>query len=193
MWILRLKALIEIWSALIPRENEVYNFVARTDHSDLQIRRLRAVSRFSVVRRAKRETRKWPRAWLMARDGRGTALVSRVSRLHHSRARALLSLNLKKKRDCLQSSKFVWPIFLCMYISLGCPQCSDVIKQETLSAFVLMVFAAVLAIKNCFCRLISTTKLFYREQWSNMDQSYRRNESENRDKRTFLSFARFLR
>ena len=62
MWILRLKALIEIWSALIPRENEVYNFVARTDHSDLQIRRLRAVSRFSVVRRAKRETRKWPRA-----------------------------------------------------------------------------------------------------------------------------------
>ena len=38
MWILRLKALIEIWSALIPRGNEVYNFVARTDHSDLQIR-----------------------------------------------------------------------------------------------------------------------------------------------------------
>ena len=34
--------------------------------------RLQAVSLFSVVRRAKRETRKWPRAWLMARDGRGT-------------------------------------------------------------------------------------------------------------------------
>ena len=31
--------------------------------------RLRAVSLFSVVRRAIRETRKWPRAWLMARDG----------------------------------------------------------------------------------------------------------------------------
>ena len=31
--------------------------------------RLRAVSLFSVVRRAKRETRKWPRAWLIARDG----------------------------------------------------------------------------------------------------------------------------
>ena len=31
--------------------------------------RLRTVSLFSVVRRAKRETRKWPRAWLMARDG----------------------------------------------------------------------------------------------------------------------------
>jgi len=30
--------------------------------------RLRAVSLFSVVRRAKRETSKWPRAWLMARD-----------------------------------------------------------------------------------------------------------------------------
>ena len=51
----------------------------------------------------------------MARDGRGTkketlfssraaALVSRVSRLRRSRARALLSLNLKKKRDCSQSS-----------------------------------------------------------------------------------------
>ena len=34
--------------------------------------RLRAVSLFSVVRGAKRETRKWPRAWLMARDGRST-------------------------------------------------------------------------------------------------------------------------
>ena len=30
--------------------------------------RLRAVSLFSVVGRAKRETRKWPRAWLMVRD-----------------------------------------------------------------------------------------------------------------------------
>ena len=51
--------------------------------------RLRAASLFSVVRWAKREICKWPRAWLMARDGRGT--------------RALLSLNVKKKRDCLQS------------------------------------------------------------------------------------------
>ena len=32
------------------------------------------------------------------------ALVSRVSRLRRSRARALLSLNLKKKRDCSQST-----------------------------------------------------------------------------------------
>ena len=32
--------------------------------------RLRAASLFSVVRRAKRETRKWPRAWLMARFAR---------------------------------------------------------------------------------------------------------------------------
>ena len=67
---------------------------------------LRAVSLFSVVRRARRETRKWPRAWLKARDGRGTraaTLVSRASRLRRSRARALLSLNLKKKRDCSQS------------------------------------------------------------------------------------------
>ena len=34
--------------------------------------RLRAVSLFSVVRRAKCETRKWPRVWLMVRDGKGT-------------------------------------------------------------------------------------------------------------------------
>ena len=40
-----------------------------------------------------------------ARDGRG--LGSRVSRLRRSRARALLSLNLKKKRDCSQSRKVV--------------------------------------------------------------------------------------
>ena len=32
------------------------------------------------------------------------ALVSRVSRLGRSRARVLLSLNLKKKRDCSQST-----------------------------------------------------------------------------------------
>ena len=55
--------------------------------------RLLAASLSSVVRRAKREIRKWPRAWVMARDGRG-----------RSRARALLSLNLKKKRDCSQST-----------------------------------------------------------------------------------------
>ena len=34
------------------------------------------------------------------------ALVSRVSRLCHSRARALLSVNLKKNRDCSQSIVF---------------------------------------------------------------------------------------
>ena len=35
---------------------------------------------------------------------RAFALVSRVSRLRRSRARALLSLNLQKKRDCSQSN-----------------------------------------------------------------------------------------
>ena len=44
-----------------------------------------------------RETRKWLRAWLKARDGRGFAA-------RRSRARALPSLNLKKNRDCLQST-----------------------------------------------------------------------------------------
>ena len=38
-------------------------------------------------------------------SSRAAALVSRVSRLRRSRARALLSLNLKKKRDCSQSKK----------------------------------------------------------------------------------------
>ena len=38
-------------------------------------------------------------------SSRAAALVSRVSRLRRSRARALLSLNLKKKRDCSQSTK----------------------------------------------------------------------------------------
>ena len=37
-------------------------------------------------------------------SSRAAALVSRVSRLRRSRARALLPLNLKKKRDCSQSS-----------------------------------------------------------------------------------------
>ena len=37
-------------------------------------------------------------------SSRATALVSRVSRVRRSRARALLPLNLKKKRDCSQSN-----------------------------------------------------------------------------------------
>ena len=79
--------------------------------------RLRAVSLFSVVCRVKRETRKWPRAWLMARDGRGCRPRSRVSRLRCSRPRALLSLNLKKKRDCSQS-KYVstWDYIYISYL-----------------------------------------------------------------------------
>ena len=39
-------------------------------------------------------------------SSRAAALVSRVSRLRCSRARALLSVNLKKKRDCSQSIVF---------------------------------------------------------------------------------------
>ena len=40
-----------------------------------------------------------------ASTGEAAALVSRVSRLRRSRARALLSLNLKKKRDYSQSTE----------------------------------------------------------------------------------------
>ena len=36
--------------------------ILRAHPSNGKVYRLRAVSRFSVVRRAKRETRKWPRA-----------------------------------------------------------------------------------------------------------------------------------
>ena len=52
-------------------------------------------------------------------SSRAAALVSRVSRLRRSRTRALLSLNLKKKRDCSQSR--IMPtqiIFLCT-VNLG--------------------------------------------------------------------------
>ena len=45
-------------------------------------------------------------------SSRAAALVSRVSRLRRSRARAFLSLNLKKRRDCSQSRK-------CMAFSPG--------------------------------------------------------------------------
>ena len=47
-----------------------------------------------------RETRKWPRGWLKARDRRGTFLASLYC---VSRTRALASLNRKEKRDCPQS------------------------------------------------------------------------------------------
>ena len=53
-------------------ENHLNTDTAYFNHIYNRFRiRLRAVSLFSVVCRAKRETRKWPRAWLMA-------LVSRV-------------------------------------------------------------------------------------------------------------------
>ena len=55
--------------------------------------RLRPVSLFSVVRRANRRTRKM-----------ATRVTDGVSRLRRSRARALVSLNLKKKRDYSQST-----------------------------------------------------------------------------------------
>ena len=43
-------------------------------------------------------------------SSRAAALVSRVSRLRRSRARALLPLNLKKKRDCSQSTSASPPL-----------------------------------------------------------------------------------
>ena len=56
---------------------------------------------FSVVRRAKRDIRKWPRALLMARGGRVVSFFFSCCRPRF--ARSLLSLNLKKKRHCSQS------------------------------------------------------------------------------------------
>ena len=81
--------------------------------------RLRAVYLFSVVHRGKRETRKWPRAWLMAWDG------SRLSRLRRTRARALLSLNLNKKRDCSRSmgETALWRISATCRLNISlCPE-----------------------------------------------------------------------
>ena len=64
----------------------------------LFLSRLRAVSLFSVVHRAKRETRKWPRAWLMARDGRGP----RFARLAASPLpRACIALTKSEEKERL--------------------------------------------------------------------------------------------
>ena len=64
--------------------------------------RLRAVSLFSVVRRAKRETHKWPRAWLMARDGRGCR--PRFARLAASPLpRACIALTKSEEKETARS------------------------------------------------------------------------------------------
>ena len=66
--------------------------------------RLRAVSLFSVVRRAKRETRKWPRACLMARDGRGTR--PRLARLAASPLpRACIALTKETARSLKKTDR----------------------------------------------------------------------------------------
>ena len=57
--------------------------------------RLRAVSLFSVVRRAKRETRKWPRAGLMAREG-----TFRTSR-RYAAPRACIALTKSEEKERL--------------------------------------------------------------------------------------------
>ena len=81
----------------------------------------------------------------MARDGRGTkkesvslfssraaALVSRVSRLRRSSARALFSLNLKKKRDCSQSSDTIMSplVFFTEFQELFTLDCEETTSEE---------------------------------------------------------------
>ena len=67
--------------------------------------RLRAVSLFSIVRRAKCETRKWPRAWLMARDGRGCR--PRFARLTASLLpRACTALTKSEEKERLLAAYF---------------------------------------------------------------------------------------
>ena len=66
--------------------------------------RLRAGSLFTVVPRAKRETRKWPRAWLMARDGRGAkkeSFSSRAATLVSRVARACTPLTKSQEKERL--------------------------------------------------------------------------------------------
>ena len=66
------------------------------------------------------------------------------------------------------------------------PRDQDHHQARNMVGIVLTVFAAVLAIRKCFCQLISTGKVFYRGQWSNFDQlATKENGSENRDKRKF--------
>ena len=71
------------------------------------------------ARHANGHTRDWRRETRGARkqrdslfSSRGAAVVSRVSRLRRFRARAMLSQNLKKKRDCSQSiilrKRIIW-------------------------------------------------------------------------------------
>ena len=106
------------------------------------------------------ETRKWPRAWLKSRDGRArdgrgffllgllpSFLASRGfaaqrSRARRSRARALPLLNLKKKRDCSQSS--YWLIFS--------PVPSDSPRSLCESWLVPVSFILVSNVANSKCR-----------------------------------------
>ena len=77
----------------------------------------------------------------------------------------------------------LWPIFLYIFW-LSTMYWHH--QARNMVGIVLTVFAAVLAIRKCFCQLISTGKVFYRGQWSNFDQlATKENGSENRDKRKF--------
>ena len=81
---------------------------------NVPIFRLWAVSLFSVVRRAKRETSKWPRAWLMARDDDGSRPY--FARLAASPlARACTPLTEFEEKERLLT---VWFIFFFFFLFL---------------------------------------------------------------------------
>ena len=68
-------------------------------------------------------------------SSRAAALVSRVSRLRGSRARALLSLNLKKKRDCSQSiCESGLNVSVC-FLGTGMAQQEKYIERKSLCSF----------------------------------------------------------
>ena len=70
------------------------------------------------------------------------------------------------------------------------PSCNDVIKQK-LDRLCLACFYDRFGIKKCLWRFLSTATVFYGEQWINLDQELQINNSENRDRRTFVRASHF--
>ena len=70
------------------------------------------------------------------------------------------------------------------------PSCNDVIKQK-LDRRCLACFYDRFGIKKCLWRFLSTATVFYGEQWINLDQELQINNSENRDRRTFVRASHF--
>ena len=105
------------------------------------------------------ETRKWPRAWLKARDEAPSFLASRGFCAQPSRARAFPLLNLKKKRHCFQSTQ--------RFVETSVTVSITVLFRKTITRMIMLYLLSDQNIAQSICaESVSITFWFILKLWS---------------------------